>query len=465
VQLGGTRPTAVSGRAAIAAAGCFFHYLKRSLKTMNRRRFGGLVAGGAAGLALARVGAAQAADTAPRKRLVVCCDGTWNDAASRTHIRWIYDQCRREDAASLAQIPEYIAGVGTGPIDTIPGGALGTGLSHNVRDAYRFIQANWKPGDEVFVFGFSRGAYTGRSLCGLMRLVGWLDDPAWVDAAYLWYRLSRTPPDSLASRVFVTPLGKLVSQRTRGQIEVAFLGVFDTVGSLGIPFRSEDLAADLHVSSMLSKLHLGVLVDAANRLETHIRRPIEGFHDTALNDHVKIAYQALAIDEHRGPFLPTLWTQVPPTSAVEQAWFAGVHGDVGGVYHDGPTGDRLAVIPLLWVLEKAIAAGLELKPEAVEDLSNQIDSLAPQHDSLTKGWETVFKVTPLNVVTRPMGNAARRRMDPTGEKFPLVETREVIHSSVRGRLKKEIEVRLADGQVERVVYEPKNDGLEDLLAH
>jgi uncharacterized protein (DUF2235 family) len=433
---------------------------------MDRRRFGAILAGGAASLSLARAGVAQAPDAAPRQRLIVCCDGTWNDAASRTHIRWIYDNCRREDAATLAQIPEYIAGVGTMPGEKILGGAIGTGLSHNVRDAYRFVQRNWKPGDEVFVFGFSRGAYTARSLCGFIRLVGWLDDPSWVNPGYLWYRLSRTSPDSFSGHAFVAPLGKLVSQRTRGQIEVTFLGVFDTVGSLGIPFRGKDLSADLHVTSMLTNVGLGSLVDAADRLETRLRLPLEGFHDTALNDHVKIACQALAIDEQRGPFLPTLWTKAPATSTVEQAWFAGVHGDVGGVYHDGPRGDRLAVIPLLWVLERAMAAGLELKPEAVEDLRRQIDPLAPQHDSLTRHWKDLFLRVPasgtLEAVTRPMSNAARQRLDPTGERFPAVETSEGLHQSVRERLHKQIEVRLEDGQIERI-YEPKNDGFKELL--
>ena len=121
------------------------------------------------------------------------------------------------------------------------------------------------------------------------------------------------------------------------RIDVTFLGVFDTVGALGIPFSTKDLAADLGIDKMLDRVGLSKLGDLVNTFEGLIRHPIEGFHDTELGAQVKNAYQALAVDEHRGPFLPTLWTKVPPTSTVEQTWFAGVHGDVGGNYHDRPT--------------------------------------------------------------------------------------------------------------------------------
>jgi uncharacterized protein (DUF2235 family) len=173
------------------------------------------------------------------KRLVVCCDGTWNNAEARTHIHWIAEQCQREDADPLKQVPAYIPGVGTKRGLRLSGGSIGVGLSQIVRDVYDFVRDHWEPGDELFVFGLSRGAYTARSLCGFLRLVGKLDDPDWVDVAYLWYRLSR-PQGQEPSRL-ARILGALIEPRITHHINVSFLGVFDTVGALGIPLRVEDL--------------------------------------------------------------------------------------------------------------------------------------------------------------------------------------------------------------------------------
>ena len=391
------------------------------------------------------------------KRLIVCCDGTWNDADAKTHIHWIAEHCRTKDTQSLRQQPGYFAGVGTRPGEILGGGGLGLGLSRNIRAAYRFVRDNWQPGDELFVFGFSRGAYTARSLCGFLRKVGLLDDPRWVDLAYLWYRLSGVssehPQPSLLSRL----LAPFIERRIAHQVDVTFLGVFDTVGALGVPFRTADLAAEFGVDKLLDELHLGPLGTFVNLSEDEVRRPIEGFHDTELSPHVKNAYHALAIDESRGPFLPTLWTKVPPTSTVEQAWFAGVHGDVGGNYHALPDDGHLAAVPLLWMMGKAAALGLELKPGAMEELRGAADPLAPQHDSLSKGWEKLFEVSPLNAEQRPIGNVARRHVDPEGRRFPLVEANETIHASVRLRLGKEVETHFEDGRpAETKPYHPTN---------
>ncbi len=287
------------------------------------------------------------------KRIVVCCDGTWNDPDDKTHIHWIFEHAQRQDADPLPQEVGYFAGVGTTPGEILSGGALGLGLSRNIRTAYRFIRDRWQPGDELYVFGFSRGAYTARSLCGFIGLVGWLDADAWVDPAYLWYRFSHPGPGETRPPLLGRLLGPFVQKHMAQRIDVTFLGVFDTVGALGIPFRTADLAADLGIDKVLERVGLTKLGELVSTFEGRIRHPIEGFHDTALGPQVKNAYQALAVDEHRGPFLPTLWTQVPPTSTVEQSWFAGVHGDVGGNYHDRPDDGHLAADTLLWMMGKA----------------------------------------------------------------------------------------------------------------
>jgi hypothetical protein len=282
--------------------------------------------------------------------------------------------------------------------------------------------------------------------------VGKLDSADLVDIAYIWYRLS--PSEGREPSSVYRFLEGALLPRIANRVEINFLGVFDTVGALGIPFQIPELAADLRLDIALTRHGLGSVLELAAAAETTIRQPIEGFHNTALGKHVKHAYHALSIDEQRGPFIPTLWTAAPATSTVEQAWFAGVHGDVGGSYHDRTDDARLADVPLLWMLEKATALGLDLVPGAIEALRASADALGPQHDSLTPGWEALFKVSPLDRISRPIGNSARKDLDP--QKFPLVEANEKIHPSVHQRRGNTIEIRRKDGRTMSSRYDPPN---------
>ena len=239
------------------------------------------------------------------KRLVVCCDGTWNtpDQQQPTNVTKIALAVASADDDGLEQRVFYHRGVGSRPGDRIRGGAFGYGLSRNVRDAYRFLVHNYEPGDELFFFGFSRGAFTVRSLAGLVRNCGILrrSESRRIADAYALYRgrANATKPNGVESVLF----RRSYSYEPR----IRFIGVWDTVGALGIPVTG------LPVARWLNRRW--------------------GFHDTDLSSHVDAAYQALAIDEQRGPFRPTLWTQqdhAPKTQVVQQVWFSGVHCDIGG---------------------------------------------------------------------------------------------------------------------------------------
>ena len=262
------------------------------------------------------------------KRLVVCCDGTWNrpdqlsgGVVSPTNVSKLALGVAREDSAGTPQLLYYHHGVGTKRFERIRGGALGLGLSRNVRDCYRFLVENYEPGDQLYFFGFSRGAFTARSTVGLVRKAGILrpEHVGRIKDAYRLYRETgdKGHPNGLESRIF----RRMYSDE---EPDIHFVGVWDTVGSLGIP---------------------GLRGRLANRLW--------GFHDTALSSHVSFAYHALAIDEQRGPFKPTLWQQQEHAQGqtLEQVWFAGVHSDVGGGYPDC----GLAEIPLLWMAQRAQA--------------------------------------------------------------------------------------------------------------
>jgi uncharacterized protein (DUF2235 family) len=263
------------------------------------------------------------------KRIVVCCDGTWNrpDEESPTNVAKMALAVAERDG-DVPQLVLYHRGVGTGRSDRVSGGAFGWGLSRNVRDCYRFVIANYEPGDQLFFFGFSRGAYTARSTVGLIRNAGILRPEYFdrVDDAYDLYR-DRDPsrrPSGIEAMLFRRSF-------SHDEIEVRFVGVWDTVGALGIPWLPKQVA-----------------------------RRLWGFHDTELSSKVKLAYHALAIDEKRRPFVPSLWYRKPEdTGILEQRWFAGVHCDIGGGYFQC----SLADITLCWMAGRARAAGLVLKDD------------------------------------------------------------------------------------------------------
>lgn len=268
------------------------------------------------------------------KRLVVCCDGTWNTPdqttdgkPTPTNVAKVAMALAPRDDEGREQRLFYHRGVGTTRSDRLLGGAFGAGLFRDVCETYRFVVQNYQPGDELFFFGFSRGAYTARSTAGLIRNAGVLhrDNADQIGQAYALYRNgnTNTNPRSVAAALF----RKMYSEET----DIRFIGVWDTVGALGIP-------------------------SVGGWLARRFNRRYE-FHDTTLSSRVGEAYQALAIDERRGPFVPTIWSQsntAPPTQRLEQVWFTGSHSDVGG----GNRQHGLSDIALLWMLEKARGAGL-----------------------------------------------------------------------------------------------------------
>jgi uncharacterized protein (DUF2235 family) len=314
------------------------------------------------------------------KRLVLCCDGTWNTPDQQTGGRPCPTNVTKL-ALAVADAGDdgkpqrvfYHRGVGTSRWERLRGGAFGFGLSRNVRDTYRFIVENFEPGDELFFFGFSRGAFTARSTAGLVRNAGILrrENTDRIDEAYALYRDRTTHPRGTESQLF----RRSYSHETR----IRFIGVWDTVGALGIP---------------LSGLRW---VNAFNRRWR--------FHDTDLSTTVDAAFQALAIDEQRRPFEPAVWRQQDDAKdqRLEQVWFTGVHCDVGGGYTDG----ALADIALLWMADRARSCGLGFQSDAFPSVApagatNEVvvvgpDAMGELHDSRT----ALYRLVPPFV--RPIG--------------------------------------------------------------
>jgi uncharacterized protein (DUF2235 family) len=272
------------------------------------------------------------------KRIVICFDGTWNKPAEEalpssarveTNVCRFYQSVREQSHDGVKQVKWYDQGIGTHWYDQYIGGALGSGLEINILQGYEFLAEAYQDGDEVYVLGFSRGAYTARSLIGLIRNCGLIYPKHLslrVPMAYGIYRTRDDGADSLTARVFRAAFSRA--------IRVKFIGVWDTVGALGIP------------------------IDVLKQVNMKFYE----FHDTRLSEIVENAYHAVAIDEHRQDYDVCLWD---PKSAgaqvMEQRWFIGAHCDVGGGYPDR----RLSDITLRWIQDKATAAGLALGPVAL----------------------------------------------------------------------------------------------------
>ena len=269
-----------------------------------------------------------------------------------SRLAWAIQPVDTRDGKEIPQIVFYQSGVGTegDRSSRVVGGALGLGLSHNMRDAYAFICNNYCEGDEIFLFGFSRGAYTARSIGGLIGFAGLLAKRDLDRFLELWkgYKERDRNADLLKS-----------FQNRHGNVRIKCIGVWDTVGSVGIP-------ADF------------ALLDP-------FFRKYYGFFDATLGLHVDHAFHALALDERRKHFVPTLWTQKPGAGKQElkQVWFAGVHSDVGGGYPVHGTSD----IPLAWMAsEVAPYLGIDFDYlKARRDLSGKW-SLGMLHESFGKFW-------------------------------------------------------------------------------
>jgi uncharacterized protein (DUF2235 family) len=286
------------------------------------------------------------------KKIVFCADGTWDKPGKDTNVYKIYKAL----STTADQVPYYDDGVGSDgtPIQMLTGGAFGLGLYQKIKDGYTKLAHAYEKGDEIFIFGFSRGAYTARSLAGMVAVCGLptadFSDEV-VETAFQAYRNK----DQRAAL-----LAQLNKTCALFDAKLTMVGVWDTVGALGIP------AIFGGVSPLLY-----------------------GFLDTSLHPDVLNAYHAVAIDERRAEFPATLWTSASPGQIMEQVWFCGVHCDVGGSYPDDSDGSALSDLTLAWMMTKAAALGLEFASSVEQKYSLPMDpklALDTKHESWNVLW-------------------------------------------------------------------------------
>lgn len=285
------------------------------------------------------------------KRLIVACDGTWNDSddgsksgkiAVPSNITRISRAIKAVSQDGVQQIVNYHAGLGTEgtKFSRFLGGTTGKGLSDNVREAYSFLANNYHHGDEIFLLGFSRGAFTARSIGGLIGEIGLLTKKGLnaLPEVYDDVQHRRDPnyvpqnPDIPFTRKPSASDPRYAQELerrglTRLDIPIKVIAVWDTVGSLGIP-------------------RIGFLQRAGLQMR---QSKATGFHDTKLSNCVENAFQALALDEQRSSFSPAIWEKPEgnPTT-LRQVWFPGAHANVGGGYDDS----QIANITLAWMMSQ-----------------------------------------------------------------------------------------------------------------
>lgn len=258
------------------------------------------------------------------KNLIVLSDGTWQDLDQPfpTNVVRLLEAITPETLEGIDQIAYYDEGVGTrqvsiepGPIDKwikIAGGALGMGIDHRILKCYRFLCLNYSPGDHIYLFGFSRGAYTVRSLAGLIYNCGLLrsEQVRMIPRAYYIYRQPNSNEECAPSGSEATAFRETyaIKDFPDGRPRIRFMGLWDTVKALGIP--------DIPVLRQLSK---------------NVNKHYE-FHDHRLSPIIDAAFHAVSIEEERSTFslIPIDQLNTENCGCHQQAWFPGGHGGVGG---------------------------------------------------------------------------------------------------------------------------------------
>jgi len=290
--------------------------------------------------------------TTGSKAIAFCADGTWDSSARNTNVYKLFKSL----TLSAGQLTFYDDGAGAdgNQIWKLVGGTLGTSLWQKIKEGYTKIAHAYEAEDSLFLFGFSRGAYTARSLAGMIAVCGlptknFTDDL--VEIAFQAYR-DKDNRQSLLEKL---------KDCDMYPAKITMVGVWDTVGSLGIPSAIGAVDPVLY-----------------------------GFLDTGLHPNVLNAYHALAIDEKRFQFPPTLWTSSPaPGQTLGQVWFCGVHSDIGGGEPDDLLGTTaLSDITLSWMMSKGAALGLQINANVQE----QYAVLYPEYalDKLHDSWNVLY---------------------------------------------------------------------------
>lgn len=335
------------------------------------------------------------------KNIIICCDGTGNQfGRDNSNVVKLYTVIEKVPGSQVAY---YDPGVGTNQapgiglsfkatLRKILGLATGYGLYQNVYEAYSYLMENFEEGDAVFLFGFSRGAYTVRVLSGFIFMLGLLEKGCQNLIPYAFEIYAKTKPD------FKTA-GRFKSRFSR-ECPIAFMGIWDTVSSIG---------------------YFGNW---------------KSYPYTRNNKNVATIRHALAIDERRAFYTQNkLGSEQSSDQSIREVWFAGVHSDIGGSYPEMESG--LSKITLQWMLNEAVAEGLKVNKKKycnyVLKNSNEVvgpDPAGMLHQSLTGAWY-VGEIMPRTAYDYQM--ESRKWYFPLG-RYRTIPEDTFIHESVLQRM-------------------------------
>ncbi len=309
----------------------------------------------------------EAADGHSTKRIILCLDGTWNspeqDKARGERIRYkptnvlkTYRAILPKGEDGTPQLSFYLEGVGSAigePVrlgglqkwtDRLLGGAFGGGFEARIKSAYRFLVGNYEPGDQIYLFGFSRGAAQAQSLARFIEWTGGIlhkDDEYYIPELFRQYRETRARPGTGAEALRAIRARRnnenAIQQPQSAQI--TFLGVYDTVLAVGSRLGADHREGEVATVKPKLAFHIGPTPPAI----------------------VRTARQALAIDEARWDYRPQVWRAAQPDGFLEQRWFPGVHTNIGGGYDP----DGIANFAFQWMISEARKTGLEVDREYV----------------------------------------------------------------------------------------------------
>lgn len=336
------------------------------------------------------------------KNIVLCSDGTGNSGGKGrgTNVWRIFNAIdlngHKWDLKKCPQVAFHDDGVGTqsNVLLKILGGALGFGLKRNIREIYTFLVKNYNPGDRIYLLGFSRGAYTIRAVAGMIAQLGIIDRRKYDDeelkrvvrraVAILRGNFQRSFVQQFSSAERLEKRKESLTSKAGqfrqeccveddvhapdGLIDIAFVGVWDTVDAYGFPF---DHLADLW---------------------HYLVYPFR-FPDTKISDRIQHAAQAISIDDERHTFHPVLWDENETTvNRVNQVWFPGVHSNVGGGYPK----DGLALVSLDWMMSQAEDAGLRFLKDDRTHIQNSANGYDKLYNSRS-GAAIFYRYQPRNL--------------------------------------------------------------------
>lgn len=344
------------------------------------------------------------------KNIVLCADGTGNKGGYTpdSNVFKIYNYVDLH-APNREQISYYDNGVGTSTNQLFKAlsGGIGLGFQTNVCELYEFLARQYEPLDQVYLFGFSRGAATIRAFTGFIGTCGLIDGRN-MSAIELKKQVSR------AFEVYKNQTkldGWKDTLANHGKIPIKMVGVWDTVSALGGPQRTD-------ITGPLS-----FLIDKVSNLLDWIIEALwpHRFYDYDLTENIENAYQALAIDDERTSFWPLLWTEPEAGSkqVVEQTWFSGMHSNIGGGY----AREGMANVTLEWMLVRAANLGLAFRPGVLKEARYRSNAKGLMYDSRA-GFARFYRYHPRDISSLCKGAVSG----------PLR-----IHDSVIGRLERQID--------------------------